>query len=82
MVYSYSKRLLFEYGKNLPNNSDDVIQIETDGIYVDGRCKEKLIENINNYKGDFECIKFGDELGNIKIEKNTNKQRTRSVFFR
>jgi hypothetical protein len=57
MVYSYSKRLLFEYVKNLPNNSDDVIQIETDGIYVDGRCKEKFISQSKHE--NLSCLCYG-----------------------
>ena len=46
MVYSYSKRLLFEYIKCLPNNSDDVIHIETDGIYFSTRHLEAFTENL------------------------------------
>ena len=37
MVYSYSKRLLFEYIRCLPEDSDSVIHIETDGVYFDTR---------------------------------------------
>lgn len=70
MVYSYSKRLLFEYIKCLPNNSDDVIHIETDGIYFSTRDLEAFTNNLNNYKGDYPC-KFGEDLGNLKIEKTT-----------
>lgn len=70
MVYSYSKRLLFEYIKCLPNNSDDVIHIETDGIYFSTRNLEAFTENLKNYDGDYPC-KFGEDLGNLKIEKTT-----------
>lgn len=70
MVYSYSKRLLFEYIKCLPNNSDDVIHIETDGIYFSTRHLEAFTENLKNYDGDYPC-KFGEDLGNLKIEKTT-----------
>ena len=72
MVYSYSKRLLFEYIKCLPNNSDDVIHIETDGIYFSTRNLESFTENLKNYKGDYPCM-FGDDLGNLKIEKTTQE---------
>jgi hypothetical protein len=72
MVYSYSKRLLFEYIKCLPNNSDDVIHIETDGIYFSTRHLETFTENLKNYKGDYPCM-FGDDLGNLKIEKTTHE---------
>jgi hypothetical protein len=40
MIYSYSKRLLFEYIRQLPNDSKDVIHVETDSIYFPQRCKE------------------------------------------
>lgn len=70
MVYSYSKRLLFEYIKCLPNNSDDVIHIETDGIYFSTKHLNQFTENLNNYTGDYPC-KFGENLGNLKIEKTT-----------
>lgn len=78
MVYSYSKRLLFEYIKCLPNNSDDVIHIETDGIYFSTDHLEKFTENLNNYKGDYPCC-FGEDLGNLKIEKTT--QRGQVAYF-
>ena len=71
MVYSYSKRLLFEYIHCLPNGSDDVIHIETDGIYFSSTLKDKFIENVNNYKGEYP-VKMGEDLGNLKIEKSTN----------
>ena len=72
MVYSYSKRLLFEYIKCLPNNSNDVIHIETDSIYFSSRLKEKFLENVGNYKGEYPCM-MGDDLGNLKIEKCTGE---------
>ena len=72
MVYSYSKRLLFEYIKCLPNNSDDVIHIETDGIYFSTRCLEQFTKNLNNYEGEYPC-KFGEDMGNLKIEKTTHQ---------
>jgi len=73
MVYSYSKRLLFEYIRCLPNDSDSVIHIETDGVYFDTRDKDKFEENLKNYDGDFVSIKYGDDLGNVKIEKSTKE---------
>ena len=73
MVYSYSKRLLFEYIRCLPNNSNSVIHIETDGIYFDTRDKEKFEENLKDYDGEFVSIKYGDDLGNVKIEKSTSE---------
>lgn len=72
MVYSYSKRLLFEYIKCLPNNSNDVIHIETDGIYFSTRHLETFTKNLNKYEGDYPC-KFGEDLGNLKIEKTTQE---------
>lgn len=72
MVYSYSKRLLFEYIKCLPNNSDDVIHIETDGIYFSTRHLEAFTDNLKNYEGEYPC-KFGENLGNLKIEKTTHE---------
>jgi hypothetical protein len=72
MVYSYSKRLLFEYIKCLPNNSDDVIHVETDSIYFSTRLKEQFLENVGKYEGDYPCM-MGDDLGNLKIEKSTNE---------
>ena len=46
MVYSYSKRLLFEYIRCLPEDSNSVIHIETDEIYYDTRDKEKFDNNL------------------------------------
>jgi len=70
MVYSYSKRLLFEYIKCLPNNSNDVIHVETDGIYFSTQHLPAFTTNLENYKGDYPCM-FGENLGNLKIEKST-----------
>lgn len=76
MVYSYSKRLLFEYVRMLPNNSDDVIHIETDSIYMNRKNNDLFIQNINDYtqsKSSFYPIAIGSELGNVKVEKNTDE---------
>ena len=72
MVYSYSKRLLFEYINCLPNKSNDVIHIETDGIYFSTRHLETFTKNVNNYEGNYPC-KFGEDLGNLAIEKTTQQ---------
>lgn len=75
MVYSYSKRLLFEYINCLPNKADDVIHIETDGIYFSSRLLEQFKINLSNYDGDYACCKLGgdggNELGNLEVEHNT-----------
>lgn len=72
MVYSYSKRLLFEYINMLPNKADDIIHIETDGMYFSTALKEEFEKNLAAYKGEFPC-KYGNELGNVKMEKSTPK---------
>jgi len=72
MVYSYSKRLLFEYIRCLPNDSSDVIHVETDGIYFSTRLLDTFTENVNNYQGYYP-VKFGDDVGNLKIEKSTKE---------
>lgn len=72
MVYSYSKRLLFEYIKCLPNNSDDVIHVETDGIYFSTALLPTFEKKLEDYKGEYPC-KLGKDLGNLKIEKTTQK---------
>jgi len=71
MIYSYSKRLLFEYINMLPNKSDDVIHVETDSIYFPKNCDASLNKGLENYSGEYPCA-FGNALGNIKIEKDTN----------
>lgn len=76
MVYSYSKRLLFEYVRCLPNNSDDVIHIETDSIYFNKKHQQTFMQNISAYKqpniGHYP-IAVGADLGNVKVEKDTNE---------
>lgn len=72
MVYSYSKRLLFEYIHCLPNKHDSVIHVETDGIYFDTRDLPTFEENLKNYTGEYPCVKYGSELGNLKVEKTTH----------
>jgi hypothetical protein len=72
MVYSYSKRLLFEYINMLPNKADDIIHIETDGMYFSTALKAEFEKNLAAYKGDYPCM-YGNELGNVKMEKSTPK---------
>lgn len=72
MCYSYSKRLLFEYMRCLPDKTNDVIHTETDSIYFNKKkCLNTFIDNINKYKGDYKEVKIGSALGNIKIEKES-----------
>lgn len=71
MVYSYSKRLLFEYINCLPRKANNVIHVETDGIYAPLCDIDGFTDNVNKYSGDYPC-KFGDELGNIKVEHTSN----------
>ena len=72
MIYSYSKRLLFEYINLLPEKSNSVIATETDSIYFSKKCLETLEENCKNYEGEYP-VAFGSNLGNIKIEKCTTE---------
>ena len=72
MVYSYSKRLLFEYIKCLPNKSNSVIHVETDGIYFSMKEMEQFKMNLSNYEGDYPCS-LGKELGNLEIEHETEE---------
>lgn len=72
MVYSYSKRLLFEYIDMLPERSDSVIATETDSIYFAKADLAHLQRACENYEGEYPCM-FGSALGNIKIEKNTDE---------
>lgn len=71
MIYSYSKRLLFEYIKCLPNDSDNVIQTETDSIYFHSIYQQDFIKNVVNYEGDYP-VAMGDGLGNLKLDKEVN----------
>jgi hypothetical protein len=76
MVYSWSKRLLFECVGCLPNNSDDVIHIETDSIYFNKKNNDEFVKNVEEYKQsgiEFYPMAIGDELGNIKVEKDTDE---------
>ena len=68
MVYSYSKRLLFEYINCLPNGPDDVIHVETDGIYFPLPQRDAFKANVAAYSGDYSTVKIGNKLGNVEIE--------------
>lgn len=72
MVYSYSKRLLWEYINCLPNKADDVIHIETDGIYFGLPNKDAFIKNLKE-KND-PIIRIGRELGNVEQEICTKEE--------
>jgi hypothetical protein len=68
-VYSYSKILLFKYINLLPNQADDVIHVETDGIYFPARCLEGFQQNLANRKPSHRFpLALGNELGNLKVE--------------
>lgn len=72
-VYEYSKILLFKYVECLPNKSDDVIHIETDSIYFNGKHNETFIRNISKLNKDTNYpINIGSSLGNVKKEHDTN----------
>lgn len=76
MVYSYSKRLLFEYIRCLPNGSDDVINVETDSLYFDKRCQIAFEDNVRGIKSEYP-VKIGAgmdaPLGCMKNEYDTNE---------
>lgn len=67
MIYSYSKRLLYEYARLIPT---PIIHTETDSLYFDQRSYDEFKTNVENYDG-FYPVKFGNELGNIKLEHIT-----------
>lgn len=68
-VYSYSKILLFKYINLLPKQADDVIHVETDGIYFPTRCLEGFKENLARLPPNPAFpLAIGSELGNVKIE--------------
>ena len=67
--YSYSKRLLFEYIRMLPNGSNDVIHVETDSIYMSQEAGAVFAANIAKYGDQTEFpIAIGSHLGNMKEE--------------
>ncbi len=72
MIYSYSKRLLFEYINLLPNKSNDIIHVETDSIYFKNKFKNDFLNNMNKYNGIYP-VNIGDNLGNICQETHNKK---------
>lgn len=72
-VYSYSKRLLFEYINCLPNKSDDVVHVETDSIYFHTSDWDHFKQKVEEYDNNTYPISIGSELGNIKLEYRTEK---------
>lgn len=70
MMYGFSKMLLFDYIRCLPDKSDSVIQIETDGIYAPFRDFAEFRQNLLANDGKFaESMKLnGKELGNLVLE--------------
>ena len=67
MMYSYSKRLLFEYINCLPNRSTDVIHVETDGLFFNNSKWDIFQYNVDNYVGDYP-VGMGKQLGNLEVE--------------
>jgi len=67
-VYRYSKILLCEYMNCLPNKTNDVIHVETDGVYFNRRYRDEFINNVNNYTGDFKEVAIGSKIGNIDFD--------------
>ena len=71
MVYSYSKRLLFEYIRHIPN---DIVHVETDGIYFNAKDFPRFYSAIAEYKQPVHLkdgvypVAFGNKIGNIKLE--------------
>ena len=72
MVYSFSKRLLWEYVRCLPNGADDVILVETDGLYFGLPHKKAFIENVEALNDPI--IKIGEDLGNVENELSEEKE--------
>jgi hypothetical protein len=71
IVYSYSKRLLHEYMRCMPNGTDDIINVETDSMYFDKKHQAAFIANVNKIKSDYP-IRIGKgvnaPLGCVKQE--------------
>ena len=67
-----SKRLLWEYVLCLPNGADDVILVETDGLYFGLPHKEAFIKNVEALNDPI--IKIGEELGNVENEISEEKE--------
>jgi hypothetical protein len=71
IVYSYSKRLLHEYMRCMPNGTDDIINVETDSMYFDKKHQEAFIANVEAIVSDYP-IRIGKgvdaPLGCVKQE--------------
>ena len=76
MIYSYSKRLLFEYINKLPNKSADVLGCETDSIFIYTKHLEHLKNHCTQTKDNWQMVEyptyFGQELGCLDLEFSTN----------
>mgnify|MGYP003674401483 CR=1 FL=1 len=72
MVYSFSKRLLWDYVLCLPNGADDVILVETDGLYFGLPHKETFIKNVEAL--NHPVIRIGEDLGNVENELSEEKE--------
>ena len=72
MIYSYSKRQLFEYAHCLPDDSASVIHVETDSIYFNRSLLPAFKENLARYEGEYGC-EFGSVLGSVKVEMDTDQ---------
>ncbi len=71
-IYSYSKRLLWEYIRLLPNQENDVIASETDSIYVYDKHRALFESNVSRYRNpEFTCVAIGDKLGNFAFEESS-----------
>ena len=66
MVYSYSKRILWDYVNCLPNKADDVTHIETDGLYFSLPLRSEFLKNVE--KLDSKLVRIGNDLGNVECE--------------
>ena len=73
MVYSKSKIILFDYIHCLPNKSDDIVHIETDGMYFPYKYHDEYLLNIQQrIDNDIKCpeyFKVGSALGNMEKDK-------------
>jgi len=71
-VYAHSKILLFKYIDLLPNQADDVIHVETDGIYFPTRCWAAFERNLRERTPEARFpLALGNELGSLKRESTS-----------
>ena len=64
-LYSYSKIRLFKYIDLLPQQADDVIHVETDGIYFPAHCLEAFQHNLFNRKPRLASLSHSATSGEI-----------------